>query len=96
MNTDQFPNLDGILQSFIKKHNIAIEKLTEEQIAGALRQALECGDFIRNVRVTDNAQCVIYIPYAREQQLEFRISRLELALKERNITDPDTVQPFPQ
>lgn len=68
--------LDGILRDFIRKHDIAVEALTEQQIATALRQAIECGDFTRQVRVTDNAQNVIYIPYAREQELELRYKEL--------------------
>lgn len=81
--------LDGILQEFVRKHALAVEELTEKQMAAAIRQAIECGDFTRQVRVTDSAQNVIYIPYMREQELESRIRRLEAALKQNGIEDPD-------
>jgi hypothetical protein len=76
MNTDQ------ILESFLKAHSIAVETLTEKQLASALRQAIECGDFTRNVRVTDNAQAVIYIPFAREQALKANKAELLEALQD--------------
>lgn len=81
--------LDDILQGFLRKHALAVEELTEQQMATALRQAIECGDFIRQVRVTDNGQNVIYIPYARECELDGRILRLEEALKRAGVADPD-------
>lgn len=87
------PNLDSVIHDFLKKHNIAIENLTESQTAIVFKQAILCGDFIRHVHVTNNAQQVIYIPYAREQELESRILRLEETLQQNNIEDPDKLLP---
>lgn len=84
-------DLDAILQGFLRKHALEVEELTERQTAAALRQAIACGDFIRNVRLTDNAQSVTYIPYAQEGELKRRILRLEEKLKNAGITDPDSI-----
>lgn len=64
------PDTSHIFEEFIKKYNIAVEELTEKQLAEALRQAIQCGDFIRNIRVTDNAQQIVYIPFARTEELQ--------------------------
>lgn len=69
--------LDSILQEFVRKHQIAVEQLTDKQMAAAIRQAIECGDFTRQVCVTDNAQNIIYIPYARQQELKSKLRELE-------------------
>lgn len=60
----------------VKKHGIATDALTENQIADALRQAIECGDFIRHVVANDGRQTVVYIPFAREQRLEAQLAAI--------------------
>lgn len=64
----------------IRKNQIACSELTEKQIASALTQALACGDFIKQIRVDNNAQAIIYIPFEREQALEGRIAELQSIL----------------
>ena len=62
--------------SFIRKHQLAVEALTEDQLAEAFRQALAAGDFQRNLRVDHGSQSVNYIPF---RELESLRSRLESA-----------------
>ncbi len=70
------------LDDLIRTHNIAIENLTKDQLAEALRQAIACGDFTRLVVAGSNAQSVMYLPYAREQELESKIAALEHAIED--------------
>lgn len=65
------------LEVFVRKYNIAVESLTEKQLAEAIRQAIACGDFVRQVRVTDNAQAVAYVPFAEAESFGTRIHKLE-------------------
>lgn len=74
---------------FIHTHNIAAENLTEKQIADALRQAIKCGDFVRNVVAGTGAQSVVYIPAQQEERMRSRIHELEALLESKGIEVPD-------
>ncbi len=70
----------------VEKHNIAVEQLTAQQIADALKQAIACGDFVRYVRLGHpSAQSVIYAPYAEVERLRSRIARLESVLEANDL-----------
>jgi hypothetical protein len=73
--------LDDRVKQLIQKHNIQSEALTDAQLATVIKQALECGDIIRNVRIGDRTQSVTYLPYAMEQKLTHRVVELTNALK---------------
>jgi len=75
-------NINELLENLIREKNIAIENLTREQVAEALKQAILCGDFTRFVQADSNAQQVVYIPYKREQELLNEIKDLKIALDE--------------
>jgi len=77
--------IDGL----VEKHNLAIEGLTGQQIAEAVRQAIQCGDFTRLVRTNDGGQTVVYLPFTTAEIQASRISRLEAALEAAGIPDPD-------
>lgn len=73
------------IEKMVHEHNLTVDKLTELQLAEALRQAILCGDFIRLVQ-TDTSfpvhrQSITYIPFRREQELKARIQELESALE---------------
>jgi len=68
------------LEDLIRRYNLAVAELTENQFVSALRQAIACGDFTRLIRQEDSAQSVVYVPFAREQELRSRIARLERRL----------------
>lgn len=48
--TYQF-NATEVITDFVKKHRLAVEALTETQLAEAIRQAIACGDFVRHIVV---------------------------------------------
>jgi hypothetical protein len=69
----------------VKRQNLAVAKLTEDQMAAALMQAIQCGDFVRHVRVTDNGQNVVYVPFATEAQLLAQVKELKETVRRLNI-----------
>ena len=72
------------IEECVKRHNLAVEELTEKQVVSAFRQAIECGDFVRYVQ-TDGGQSVVYIPFEREQQLQAQVKELEETVRRLNI-----------
>ena len=56
-------NINDLLVEFVGKRQLAVNSLTEQQLAEAIRQAIACGDFMRNVLVDGSAQAVTYIPW---------------------------------
>jgi len=75
------PGVQKAMQKLIREKNIAIEGLTREQIGDALLQAIQCGDFTRQVITNSDAQGVTYIPYRREQELLAQLNDLRAAIK---------------
>lgn len=76
---------DKHVADLVRKHALAIENLTEQQLVTVLRQLIASGDIQRHVSsqssITKHDQQVMYVPYAREQQLETEIARLKEALQ---------------
>ena len=68
---------DAAVRELVTRHNLFVKELTERQLVEAIRQAISSGDFVRFVRECDLAQQVVYIPFAREAELEARIRELE-------------------
>lgn len=77
----------------VKKYVLATEKLTEEQLADAIRQAIEAGDFQRWV-VCGGTQQVVYLPFSMEQRRAHQVKAL-LDLIERINAEADWVLHFP-
>ena len=73
--------LEKSLLRIIREHSLAIDKLTEEQMVGAMRQAVDNGDFIRLVQTNTLGQDVIYIPYYEQEKLRSENNRLREFLK---------------
>lgn len=65
------------IASIVRCNQLAIEGLTEKQVAEAIRQAFACGDFIKLTQVGSNSQNVIYIPFANASRLDAEIERLK-------------------
>lgn len=63
----------------VRLHAVFVDKLTEHQVISALKQAIASGDFLRHVRVTDNAQAVDYVPFREKERLEAEIAKLKKA-----------------
>jgi uncharacterized protein YcgI (DUF1989 family) len=74
----------------VKKYVLATEKLTEEQLADVIRQAIEAGDFQRLVNPSGE-QAVSYIPFAAEQRRKARVQEI-VGQIEREV---DWLQHFP-
>lgn len=81
MNRNFDEKLYQAVEELARKYNLAVEGLTERQLASAILQACACGDFQRLVQTPGGAQSVVYIPFAREQELLSRIRELEAALE---------------
>lgn len=52
-------------------------ELTRDQFIDLMFQAIASGDFIRQVRQGDNAQAMIYIPFAEQERLRTKIKEME-------------------
>lgn len=76
------------VKKLVSERNIAIEELTEKQVGDAIAQALASGDFIRHVRVSDDAQSVTYIPYSEAER--YRCLYYELLMAVRNAYEGET------
>lgn len=70
-------------QRLIREHRLAVESLTENQLAEAIRQALACGDFVRHVVVGSDAQQVCYVPYAQYQEISTKYDELLYAVERK-------------
>lgn len=69
--------IDKAIREMMRKHSIAIENLTEKQLAEAMVQAIKCGDFQRFILKEDeNQQCVTYVPFRDLPKLEADNARL--------------------
>lgn len=93
MNDDEFL---AYTEKLIKEKAITAENLTASQLATAMIQAIECGDFTRLVRLDNQAQQVLYIPFAREQELRWKIAELErgeFACKKCGLRKDDDWEP---
>jgi hypothetical protein len=73
---------DEFLKDVIRRHQIAVEQLTEQQFVEALKQAIASGDFQRHVRIDDirePAQSVVYVPYRDIEALKTELANLKKA-----------------
>ena len=64
-----------VISEMTKKYVIAVEELTEHQLAEAILQAIACGDFQKHID-RSGMQGVTYLPYRRVQELEAKIKEL--------------------
>lgn len=86
--------LDQAIERMIQEYSIAAENLTAKQVANALKQAISCGDFMREVRLDGPAQAVTYMPY-RQHELQKKLIRdLRRALAEHGIKDPTVEEDY--
>lgn len=70
---------DSIFIEFVRKHKLAMESLTERQLAEAIRQAIAAGDFERQVCVC-GGQTVAYIPWREVDRLRSAYHELIFAV----------------
>jgi hypothetical protein len=78
MDKTSNPEFEAV-SKVLRAHNIAVEKLTGDQLAEAVLQMIQAGDFTRYVQVTggrETAQAVNYLPYREKQRLQGIIDSL--------------------
>ncbi len=75
-------SIEETIRKLIVEHALATEKLTEQQLVEALRQALASGDFVRNIRVDAQTQQVSYLPFRNLELHNAEIQKLRLALQQ--------------
>ena len=80
------------VEELIRKHHLAVEELTEQQLAKVLAQMLASGDIMRYVRVGDFAQCLSYVPYREVERLRGQIQKLKQLLQEHGIEEPNVYE----
>lgn len=77
------------LAEIVRQGREQLEKFTESQMVEAMKQALLSGDFktlvVANTPTGTHTQAVVYIPFAREQELESEIRRLTDLLDKAGI-----------
>lgn len=73
----------ALFGELVRKHQLAVETLTEQQLAEAIRQAIASGDFMRNV-TNDGRQAVIYIPWREVESLRTRYHELLYAVASKH------------
>mgnify|MGYP001591209675 FL=1 len=73
----------ALFGELVRKHQLAVETLTEQQLAEAIRQAIASGDFMRNV-VVDGRQSVIYIPWREVERLRLLYNELLYAVTSKH------------
>mgnify|MGYP000900474078 FL=1 len=73
-------DLTKLTEDLVRQHNLATEKLTENQLADVIRQAIEAEDF-NTLVLPDGTQKVIYVPFLRYKELKARIFALEEQLR---------------
>lgn len=76
-------NNSALFGELVRKHQLAVETLTEHQLAEAIRQAIASGDFIRNV-VVDGRQSVTYIPWLEVDRLRSIYNELLYAVASKH------------
>jgi hypothetical protein len=72
-----------LFSQLVKKHQLAVEGLTEKQLAEAIRQAIASGDFQRNLCL-DGAQSVIYLPWREVDSLRRLYNELLYAVESKH------------
>lgn len=67
-------------EKLVSKHHLAIESLTEQQLAEVIRQAIAAGDFGRVVVEGSGAQQIFYIPGRGMDELQTKYNELIYAV----------------
>lgn len=72
--------MDGALRDLVRKHSIAVESLTEQQLADVIKQAITSGDFMRNVMHDGSSQAITYVPNREASSLRDKYNELIYAV----------------
>lgn len=80
------------ITTMLHEHNVALEKFTREQMAKAIVQAIQCGDFeamVCHAPFPEVKMAITYIPFRNEEKLKSRIAALEQVIKDAGLTLPE-------
>ena len=84
-NQDNTPLLGiestGLFAEFVRRHALAVDDLTQEQLAEAIRQAMP--DFRRNIHA--NAQSVVYLPGSEAEKWRTLYHELRAAIQYESL-----------
>lgn len=69
---------------FVRRHNLAVESLTEQQLAEVIRQAIASGDIMRHVMHDGSAQAITYIPCREVSRLRDQYHELLYAVASKH------------
>lgn len=83
-----------LFAEFVRKHSLSVEHLTENQLAEAIRQAIEAGDFIRHVRA--NTQMVVYVPFNEVARLRQQYNDLSMDVRNKYEAIQECMENMPQ
>jgi DeoR/GlpR family transcriptional regulator of sugar metabolism len=64
------------LEKMVREYHLSAENLTEQQLAEAIRQAIESGDFVRLVSKDGAKQLVTYLPHREVDRLRILYNEL--------------------
>lgn len=84
-SANAFESLNAMIAILIKVRSLAVEGLTERQLAAAIVQAVQCGDFKRYVRVDTDGQQVVYEPFAEYETLKGDKASLDWLEKQQGL-----------
>lgn len=76
---------EAALCDLIQKHALALNDLTERQLAGLIGQIIRSGDIVKYVVKEpgcEQKQCMVYEPFREVERLKQKVQRIESALKE--------------
>lgn len=79
--------LEVATEKLVSDYHIQSERLTRQQTASLIIQMIKSGDLYRLVREGDNAQQVVYVPFAEVEALRSRVEFLEGLLKKHGVVD---------
>ena len=78
-------NLEDKVSELVKKHLLAVEQLTEEQLLVVIKQAILAGDFVRYTLQDNSAQQIVYLPFHDKQRLQYKVEALQKEIDELKI-----------
>lgn len=80
----KLPSPDNFFVEFVRKHQLAVESLTEQQVADAICQMIRSGDFMRNLVSDGSAQSVTYVPFREVERLKALYDELIYAVESKH------------
>jgi len=81
--SDPKADLTKAIDDLVLKHRLAVDSLTEKQLAEVIRQAIASGDFVRHITQDGSKQSVSYIPWREVERLKPLYNELLYAVERK-------------